>query len=173
MKHTTILFFLFVSLISHHSDAQLRHIKGIQSIETSYLRSYYGNAFSLGYVRYYSNSFYMKATTNYESLSNQKYNVNIARYFFDLLAQATFADINEQLFFNLAFGGTVSYETVTNTEVIQPKNAGKFGIVFGLEAEYFLHDKIVWIIQSNYRFMSRTEFGNTRYYLGTGIRYNL
>jgi hypothetical protein len=175
----TLLFLLMTALCVAEADAQIRHVKGIQSVELGAGVSGWGNHYYGSYVRYSSNKSYWKYSAYYETgeLHGQGYN----SMGLDGAIAYTLFNWREAVYINALGGITCSldwlnpslltYDEVGNTSR-KDYSTLKVGAFGGIETEVFLSDKFVITLGWNERLLLKEAFGRNRWYGSGGIRYN-
>jgi hypothetical protein len=163
---------VILCLMAIPSVGQIRHVKGIKSIDAMYGITGYGSAYQLGYVKYMSDRLYLKFNGFYES--GEDAGITYTSYGLDIMPAYTLWNPNESLYFNITGGLTFSMDKLTKgAELFSVDDTFKYGGFLGLETEIFLSDKFVLLLGGNQKFLLQTNFGSARYFINGGIRYNL
>ena len=172
MKNKCILSFFLLSAVAFSGFAQIRHVKGIQSIDVMAGISGYGQVYQLGYVKYFSSKFYGKLNAFYEM--GEYADIGYTSMGIDIVPTYTFLKAGEGIYINGLTGLTFSLDQLTQgAEEINVKNTFKYGAMVGAEVEFFITDKIVFLLNGNQRFLLQQNFGNTRFFASAGFRFNL
>ena len=171
--YKNLIFCIALLMASLQAGAQIRHVQGINAIDAGVGISKYGTAYTAGYTQYFSRKVYGKAMLNHEIAKHPDDDFQVKRMFLDIAGFYTLADWNEIMFFNIGLGVSTSIEGFHQIESPPVDNTFKIGAIAGFEVETFISDRWVWLLGGNYRYMTKEAFGNTRYYLTTGIRFNL
>lgn len=167
-----LLFLVSICLFVLPAYSQIRHVRGIKSLEASYLVTRYGSGAGLGFVKYQSNSLYLKvggffeqgkdAGITYESIGGE---VAMAK---TLLRQG---HVN---YLNVIGGVAVSVDRVkAGAEQFDISSEFKGGALGGIEDELFITDKLVLVTSWSQRFLLNSAYGNYRWYATFGVRFNL
>lgn len=178
------IFLCFIVLCLSNQVIAQRHIKGIYALDAMYSNTKYGQAYQLGFVKYYSNSLYGKINTFFESAEQPRPtgNVKANGLGLDLRAVKTLFTTRESIFLNADVGLTGSYEYFSpalnyldsnGNQFSDNKKTIQYGAFIGIEGEVFINDKIVFLLNYNQRYLLAKNFGGTRYYASIGVRYNL
>ncbi len=178
MKHFLLLILFSCVLVS--ASAQVVHVKGIQSVEAGYGRSLYGQNIYVGYVKYFGSRVYGKATVyhwTHEDRGTKAQSIGA-----DFTANYTFIRSGEKFYLNAVggLGGVVDQlSTPLTIYDSQGKAASenysslKFGVLGGIEAEYMITYKFVFVVGGNQRLLfGKKELGNQRWLGYAGIRFN-
>jgi hypothetical protein len=175
----TILFFMLTMFSVSVVNGQIRHVKGIQSLELGAGVSGRGNHYYGSYIRYSSNKMYWKCGGYYETgnLHGQGY----SSLGIDGAIAYTLVNFREAVYINALAGitgsidwlnpGLLTYDEIGNASRKDYKTV-KIGAFGGVEAEVFLSDKLVIMLGWNERFLLKQIFGNNRWYGYGGLRYN-
>lgn len=161
--------------------AQVRHVKGIKSVEAGGGISGYGTMFYGGYVTYFSSKWNAKFNVFYEN--GKHVSLKYTSIGGDISAAYSPFVVGEWLYINLRGGVTAASDRLNPPITVYDKDGVgrdedfstlKFGAFGGIETESFINNDFVFILGGNQRYMfNKKEWGNTRYYLYAGIRYNL
>jgi hypothetical protein len=180
-KRQLLLILLCVSLVTG-ANAQ-RHIRGIKCVDAGFGVSQYGSFYHAGYVMYHNTRLYSKANLFWEQGKGKGKGYNYSSIGLTLTVNYTVVPpIKERLFLNLSLGlagsrdkldAPINYLDERENVVSSDFSALKYGVVGGMETEYFLNDKFVLLLGWNNRFVLPTDrWGNIRWYTYTGIRFN-
>lgn len=169
-----IFYLTLMVMISLSADlrAQIRHVRGIKSLDASYVSTRFGSGGMVSYVKYFSNTLYGKGSVfmeqgndagmNYQSLGGE------------VTAVKTLFHKGHSLYFNGMGGCVVSMDAVTKGgEAFTLSSQLKLGAHVGIENELYLSDRFVLIVSWSQRFLLSDAFGNYRWFLCPGIRFNL
>jgi len=176
MKTKIILLIAFLA-VGSGAFAQ-RHLKGIKGLDVlggATGKGFYGE---LAFNAYVSNKIYYNipfraeaATIDQTKFNSLSLNPNI---------NYTFLKPTEWLFISAKGGASLyldsrgkSSSDSSSTFIKSKSQTINYGLFAGLEAEIFLSDKVVWILnfRQNYNFNSYP--GHAVWYAGTGIRLNI
>lgn len=177
---------LLLAVITVSVTAQVRHVRGIKSIEGGYGLSIVDGSPSAMYngsfVMYLSQRFYTKSTIFYET--GEVKEKDFTSLGVGLIGNFTlFPPVKERFFVN-ASGGIVASSDKLSKPVGQYDALGnysesdyktmKFGLLGGIESELFINDKWTLIIGWNQRMLLNSNiWGRYRWYAQVAIRYNL
>jgi hypothetical protein len=162
---------IFLALAFVPGHAQIRHVRGIKSVDFGYLKSKHGVGAAFGYARYYSNSVYGKAVVSVEL--GQDAGMSYRSVFLDIMAARTFVHRGHSIYVNAVGGITAAMDAVVRGgEQFGIGSEFKTGALFGLEAECFISDRLVLVLGWNQRVLIREAFGNYRWYGQGGFRFN-
>lgn len=168
MKHSLIT--TAIVFVSTFSYGQIRHVKGIKAFEANVFASEFGTAYGLSYVTYLNSKLYVKAGALFEEASSQE--LETRSYTVDGTVNYSLFNIKETVYFNASGGLTFTFDQLLESENLASQDVFKYGFIYGGEIETFITDKLVLVARADSRFLFRDEFGNSRYYLGGGIRYS-
>lgn len=167
----SIFTILILTLISISVSAQIRHVKGIRSVDAQVGISGYGMVYQLGYVKYFGTKFYGKVSGYYEM--GEDSGVSYTSSGLDITAAYTFLKVGEAIYINGVGGLTFALDQLTEgAEELNVESKFKPGVLAGIEIETFITDKIVFVVGGNQRLMLGEEFGNYRYFVSGGFRFN-
>ncbi|MFM8914122.1 MAG: conjugal transfer protein TraO, partial [Flammeovirgaceae bacterium] len=153
--------------------AQIRHVRGIKSVDAMYLKTKSGQAFSVGYVSYRNNSSYIKGALFFEQGTEsgiQYTSMGAEAYYAKNLVHA-----GSVYYLNAIGGAHLSVDNPVNgtfNPELKIPTTFKMGVLFGVENEIFINDRFVLIINFSQRMLLGNEYGNYRWFAGAGIRYN-
>lgn len=172
MKKTTLLIIALAAVLAS-AKAQIRHVRGIKSMDAMYSMTKPGQAYSIGYVTYLNNSSYLKGSLFFEQGTEsgiQYTSMGSEFYYAKNLVHAGSA-----FYLNAIGGAHLSVDNPVagtfNPELKIP-NTFKMGILGGIENEIFISDRFVLILNFTQRILLGNEYGNYRWFAGAGIRYN-
>jgi hypothetical protein len=177
-KRSVFLFILLLYAIAGVS--QVRHVRGIKSLEAGTGVSKFGQLYYLGYVNYFSNKVYGKYNVFYES--GKQVGLKYSSIGADISACYSLPPVKEFFYFNLRGGLTASSDKLNPAVLVYDDKGNaslknystlKFGVFGGFEGEAYLSHKLVFIFGWNQRLMLKESFGKNRWFGYTGLRYNL
>jgi hypothetical protein len=169
---------LFFSILDSH--AQVRHVKGIKSLEAGGGITKYGTSIYLAYLNYFSGKVYGKYNVFYEG--GRRGSLKYLSTGLDVSACYSLKPVKEFFYFNLRAGATASSDKLKPAITVYDEKGNprkedysilKFGVFGGFETETFLTDRFVLVVGANQRMMFKPEFGKNRFFVTGGIRYNL
>jgi len=174
MKKPIILLALFLCVFTG-AFAQ-RHLKGIKSLDIlggKTGKGYYGE---VGYNRYLTNKFYINLPVRAELAKIN--DVKLYSFSFNPSINYTVLKPTEWLFLSVKAGGSAYLDqrsSALGDSLFYKSSATtfNFGVFGGAEAEIYISDKVVWVInfRQNYNFVNYP--GNWVWYAGTGLRLNI
>lgn len=174
MKKTKLITFLLLCGIV--AIGQVRHVKGIKALDISYAKTAFGQAYSLGYVNYFSNKLYGKANLFYEKGENKETAILYSSFGADIFACYKIISFNETVYINALGGLTLASDKQDNlglsTLGYDLQSAFKYGGLAGIESETFFSDKFALIIGFNQKYLLNPGFGSTRWFGYAAIRFN-
>ncbi len=180
-KMFAIGFVLFVLVsITQKCNAQIRHVKGIKAVDLTYGYSPVTRNYTASYVAYLSNDVYLKSGLFY--LQGQDKGLNFISVGLEVAYNYNLFTINEFIFFN-GRGGLAFSNDRFSPALVQFDGAGnisesahsafKVGVLLGIETEIFITDKFVLLLGGDQRLMFGDKWGSNRFFLFSGIRFNL
>jgi hypothetical protein len=152
------------------ASGQIRHVKGIKSVEVNFGKPLYGTAFGASFVKYRTSSSYWKVGLLRDVSKRDLFQINSTA--FDFSYYYTVYDINEIVYFNLFGGATVAVDQLVQNEFYSAKSAFKYGVLGGAEVEVFITDKWAVVPGFNQRYLFVDTFGKTRHYITFSVRYS-
>lgn len=170
MRKTAIVLFALICTISY---GQIRHVKGIKSLEIGAGTTKFGKETHISYVGFLSNKLYIKGGVFYE-MGNSGNPIKYTAMGAEFSTLLTLVRIKENVYVNALGGvvGSMDRQTETSQSGIDMGKAIKVGVQGGGEIETFLADRISIIVFYKQRFLSNPAFGNYRWSAGLGLRYN-
>ena len=168
------LFLLLVLLpVAGYSQ---RHLRGVSGVEVNGGVSDRGAYGLVGYSRYLGPKLYWKVTAGYEKGSIPAENAPaIKRNYSTILGQVgayySLLNLNSKAYLNVGGGGAVASESVTDYEWGPSKGGFAYGPYVGGEAELYLADRLVFLLNGNYQYLLGSDLGATRIYGGVGLKY--
>jgi hypothetical protein len=166
-KLSLLIVFVFIGLIS---EAQIRHVRGIKSVDLGYGVSAFGTIYNVGYVSYRSNTTYLKGALFYESgIGN---GVHYKSMGLQAVYAKTIVSSAPKYYLNAIVGGHASLDSADPLVDFNVPSTFKAGILVGLENEIFITDNFVFIVTFHQNLLLGSEFGNYRWMATGGIRYN-
>jgi hypothetical protein len=167
-----LLFVTILLFVAIASQAQFRHIKGVKSAEAGAGMTKYGIFYYGGYAQYFSNKVYGKLSVFYEQ--GEDSGIKYTSMGGDIAVAYNFFKIGEGVYINGIGGLTFALDKITEgAETFDVNQKFKIGGLVGAEVEFFITDKIVFIIGADQRIVMGAEFGNYRAYYRGGLRFNL
>ncbi|MCZ8365708.1 MAG: hypothetical protein O9338_24100 [Microcystis sp. LE19-251.1A] len=162
---------LLLLTVSTVASAQFRHIKGVNSVDLGVGASKYGLHYHGSYVKYFSQKMYGKFTGFYELGSDA--GLKFTSIGGDAAVAYNFLKVGEGIYINGIGGLTVAMDKITEgAETFEVDQKLKYGFLFGGEVEFFISDKIVFVIGADQRLVLGADFGNYRAYYRGGLRFN-
>lgn len=169
MKTTFITIILLC--VSLFAEAQIRHVRGIKSVEGGYGLSKYGQMYYGSFITYYNTKLYGKYSAFFEQGSDA--GVDFISSGVDASFNYTFLKAGEGVYLNGAGGLTLALDQLTKgAEEFTVDPAFKYGVFLGIEVEVFIIDKLVFVTGCNQRYLFNKDFGHNRFYGSAGLRYN-
>jgi hypothetical protein len=167
-----ILFVLaFIPVLANAQLLNIRHVKGIKSVDVNYGITEYGKLYSAGYVKYFSNSTYLKGQLFYEK--GEGNGLNYTSTGADVYFAKTIVHSGFHYYLNGIGGAHLSVDNTSNSlSSDKIPSTMKSGILLGIENEYFISDRFVLIGTFSQRALLGNNFGNYRWFAQVGIRYN-
>lgn len=163
-----VLFLLFFN----RGFAQIRHVRGIKSVDAYYLSSRFGSGGGISYVKYFANTLYGKGSVFLEEGNDS--GLSYRSFGGDIIAARTFVHAGHKFYLNGLGGIMVSVDAITKGgEQFNIHSEFKTGGLVGIEGEMFITDKLVFVFSWTQRLLIREAFGNYRWFGTTGIRFNL
>lgn len=163
------------------SMAQIRHIKGIKSVEAGYGMNSLGPMYYAAFVPYVSSRTYLKFSPFHAT--GQQSEIQFTSMGVEASLGINLLKAGEFLYVNARPGLVVSADRLSpgiqvfqsdgsvRTETFQTIKIGGFA---GVETEIFITDKLVFILGWNQRFLlNQDKFGRNRHIGYAGIRFNL
>ena len=171
MRNKLTFIFAILIFVTTSSVAQFRHIKGVNSVDVGAGMSKYGLHYHASYVKYFSPRLYGKLTGFYEL--GEDSGLKFTSIGSDVSAAYNVFKVGEGIYINGIGGITMAMDKITEgAETFDVNQKFKYGFLFGGEVEFFLSDKIVFVIGADQRIMLSSEFGNYRAYYRGGLRFN-
>lgn len=161
---------MFLLVIWGSAKSQVIHVKGIKGVELSYGLSENGNVFEGAYVQFLSNKLYLKAAVQHASLKDK--NIDYTRTGLDLSSNYVIYNFNEIIFLNAVGGLVLSMDQLKDTEAFGSQRTMQFGLLAGAELEVYINSKLNLLFNYDQKYMIKEAFGNFRYQLTTGLRFN-
>jgi hypothetical protein len=170
MKNLFVITFLSV-FTALNAIAQLRHVKGIESLGLEINKSNNGYGCELLYEKFLSNKVILKVGGYYE-----KRNIEYAKYTgYGLLPQLynTVLNNKKNLFVDITGGINLGYE-YANSKVSEDKvNSFVIGERIGLSIEYYIISSFKIEIQANQYFIQKSKFLKYGQIFSLGVAYNI
>lgn len=170
MKNLFLLALLVMLALS--SYGQIRHVRGIKSIEAGYGISKFGALYYGSFVKYYNTKLYGKFSGFYEQGADA--GIRFTSTGLDGQAVYNFLKIGEGIYVNGLAGITMALDQLQQgAEEFTIDPTFKYGVFAGIENEIFISDKFVLVLGCSQRFVFAENFGNNRFYAYSGIRFNI
>jgi hypothetical protein len=153
---------------NNSENLQIRHLKGMASIDFQYGYAKYTSFYNFGYGKLLNDKLNFNLLLNYEL---GKINYTKVDYK-NLMIGVGYTPLKLQnvVFFTLTGGGIVGFVKSNNEEISKSEskfNAGAYG---GVNIETYLFNKLSLILKAEQQYNFMDPFGNYHYNLGAGIR---
>lgn len=154
--------------IVKRAKASTRHVKGMQGVELGVGVSDIG-VFAAGYYsRILKREWYGKIGGSFEVETDDRFeNRTIS---FDVVGARTLI-LKKAFFFSLMAGPTLVGESIKGFEVEKDIASFGFGLMGGIEAEFYINSRIVLVSNGYMRYVFNSDLGKTRLYAGVGLKY--
>lgn len=149
---------------------KVRHVQGTRSFELGGGFSGYGIYGNAYFSEFFMDNGYWKLGGGYEYKVG-KGDLKYSSIFADLMGGYTLLD-KGIVFVNVLGGATVAMDAVENIDTPVKKTGIAYGPLVGAEFEWFVGNKVVFVINGTQRFIIPSGFGN-RYYIGAALRFKL
>ena len=169
MRKNFFLIVLFSACLTP-SFAQIRHVKGINSIEADFGITKTGNSYALYYSKYFSDRIHIKAGPEME-LGESRYKYRV--FMINATGSYTFLKIGDFLYFNICTGVNSAFYKNLGESLTVKDNAFKIGLLGGLETEVFLFNNIMLLIDCKENLFADDAFGHYRFFYGIGLKYSI
>lgn len=154
--------------------AQVRHVRGINAVESGIGLSRFGWLAYGSYIYYFNKQLYLKSTLFYEQIKMTEEKIPVSSIGVDVLPAYTVSHIPGKFYLN-AVGGcsVILYEYSNNKKsiLLSKIDKVKFGLMGGAEAEYYLSGRcsIIGNLVQRYYISS---YGSFRLHFTLGMRYS-
>lgn len=173
-KQILILIVLIAGTLTCNAQRHLKGISGIDAVGGITSKGFFCEA---GYFQYLTAKSYFTIPVRIEVAKIDGYNLNSISL--NPSYNYTLWKPTEWMFINLKAGGSAYYDMRSKTGgtdslLISTKTSSlNFGLFGGVEIETYLSDRVVFLVnfRQNYNFKSYP--GNTVWYAGAGLRFNL
>lgn len=160
--HFLGLFFLPLSIFAQY------HYKGEKGMEITWGKSDIGYLFKGGYSKYFKDNWYYKGIAFYEF--GRPYQTDYHNFGIQAMGCYSFVNINYDAFFNVVGGISANYEYILNLS-LDNKSSINAGLIFGIEGEYFVNERIAFVGGGYQYLLLNQRFGNSRWDYGIGLKF--
>jgi hypothetical protein len=163
------LFFIFICMIPVLAFGQGRHLTGIPGLALPGGLTGQGAFGSLGVSRNLAANLYGKLAADYEQ--GTVTGVNYSSYMLDAAIGYTLIQIKDDVFFNAYLGASGLYDDIEELDSTIDQSGFSAGILGGAEIEIYISDTIVLLLNGTQRYYFGSDFGNSRWMLGIGMKF--
>lgn len=150
-------------------NLQIRHLKGMASIDVQYGYSGHTNFINVGYGNLITDKLNFNVLLNYEFGKIQFTNVDYKNVIVGV--GYTPFKINNTFFFTLTGGVLSGFIKATNKEINKTETKFNPGIYGGLNIETYLFNKLSLVLKAEQQYNISDPFGYYHYQLGAGLKF--
>lgn len=151
------------------ANLQIRHLKGMKSLNLQYGWAMYGNYVNIGYGHLLKDRLMFNVDLNYEygkiGFSHYDYkNVKLG-------LMHTVYKIKNTVFMNVAYGGIAGVIQSKNEEIFQSEKKFNTGLYGGVNGEIYIVNKVSLLLMAEQQYNFMDKFGKWHFHLGGGLRF--
>ena len=169
MKKLLLVF--VIVFLGFTANAQLRHVAGSQSVGLGIGVTKEGKQISGNYGYLLKNDIGVGGRLAYEKLDFDL--SDAGQIYFNPSGWYMLKKIKEMVFLNVKGGVLVGYEFTSNDILDKKENGIYFGQSFGLNAEFYVHNKITIDLNLEQRIFQKSMFGSNSYLISLIVNYKL
>jgi len=171
MRRIIILIFVFFTLLTYETKAQLVHVKGVKGILGEYNSEKGGFGVGVGFYKLQTKRFSWKAIAEFHSSKQENTKTTLINGFGDL--GYTVLSLKQQFFVSVTGGIGAGMEILEDNIFGTKKNSPMLIEGVGLSFEWCPIEKLTTAINFRQRFTQFNRNGSAYYMIGLSVQYNL